>query len=219
MKGRWIAYSAAELRFIEARRTMNRRELLTAFTKRFGRDDVQLMHLNALCKRRGWMTGRDGQFVPGQVPPNKGKPRPFHPNSAATQFKAGARLGKAALNWMPIGSERLTKDGYSLTKVSDIPGVHQNVNWRLTHLLRWEAANGPVPKGMALKSLDGDRRNTDPSNWTLVPRAVLPRLAGGRRQQHVNYDTAPAELKPVILATAKLAHAAHAARTRRGASA
>lgn len=68
----------------------------------------------------------------------------------------------------------------------------------------WEQANGPVPEGHALKCLDGNRLNTDPSNWTAVPRALLPRLNGrhGRR-----YDQAPDELKPVIMATARLKQA------------
>jgi hypothetical protein len=34
---------------------------------------------------------------------------------------------------------------------------------------------------MALKCLDGNKQNTDPSNWEAVPRALLPRLAGGNR--------------------------------------
>lgn len=74
--------------------------------------------------------------------------------------------------------------------------------WRGVHLLNWEQQHGPVPKGMCLKCL-GERRNTDPSNWELVPRALLPRLNGksGRR-----YDHAPAELKPTIMAVAKLEH-------------
>lgn len=55
---------------------------------------------------------------------------------------------------------------------------------------------------MALKC-KGDPANPDPSNWELVSRGVLPRLNGqkGRR-----YDTAPAELKPTIMAIAKLEH-------------
>ncbi|TGS75558.1 HNH endonuclease, partial [Mesorhizobium sp. M3A.F.Ca.ET.175.01.1.1] len=61
------------------------------------------------------------------------------------------------------------------------------------------------PAGDALKCLDGDRRNTDPSNWRAIPRALLARLAGryGR-----GYDAAPSALKPTILPIAELEHAA-----------
>jgi hypothetical protein len=47
----------------------------------------------------------------------------------------------------------------------------------------------------------GDCLNTDPSNWELIPRALLPRLSGrfGR-----GYDDAPSELKPTIMAVVKL---------------
>jgi hypothetical protein len=71
--------------------------------------------------------------------------------------------------------------------------------------IRWEEANGPVPAGYVLKSREGNRQNTDPANWELVPRAILPRLNGrfGR-----NYDSAPSELKPTIMVVAKLEHAA-----------
>jgi hypothetical protein len=60
---------------------------------------------------------------------------------------------------------------------------------------------------MVLKCLDGNRLNTAPSNWEAVSRALLPRLAGGRHKKHVPYDEAPNELKPTILAVAKLEHA------------
>ncbi|MFD2855379.1 HNH endonuclease [Seohaeicola zhoushanensis] len=76
--------------------------------------------------------------------------------------------------------------------------------WRAVHLIHWEERNGPLPKGYALKCLDGDKLNTDPANWEAI-RALLPRLNGrfGR-----NYDTAPAELKPTIMTITKLEHRA-----------
>lgn len=79
----------------------------------------------------------------------------------------------------------------------------------LKHRWLWEKKHGPVPDGMVLKSRDGDKRNTEPSNWELIPRALLPRL-GGRYGR--DYDHAPAELKPTIMAVAKLEQAALDAR-------
>ncbi|MEC9243436.1 MAG: HNH endonuclease signature motif containing protein [Pseudomonadota bacterium] len=76
----------------------------------------------------------------------------------------------------------------------------------LKHRWLWEKENGPVPDGMVLKCRDGNRQNTAPSNWELIPRALLPRLSGrfGR-----DYETAPAVLKPTIMAIAKLEQTAH----------
>lgn len=204
MKGRCVPYSEAELAFLEGGRSMSRRALHAAFVEAFGRSDVSLDNIKALCSRKRWSTGRDGRFEKGGVPANKGKSCPAgrggrHPNAVRTHFKPGSRSGRAAERYKPIGTERISKDGYLERKVSD--GMPLQSRWRLVHLIRWEQANGPVPRGMALKCLDGDRSNTDPSNWEPVPRAMLPRLNGiyGR-----DYDHAPAELKPAILAITKL---------------
>ncbi|WP_371416261.1 HNH endonuclease [Rubellimicrobium sp. CFH 75288] len=80
----------------------------------------------------------------------------------------------------------------------------------LKHKWLWERSNGPLPEGYALKCLDGDRANCDSSNWEAVPRALLPRLAGASRhgRRVLAYDKAEPELRPLLLAAAKLAHKA-----------
>jgi hypothetical protein len=183
---------------------MSRRALHQAFVTKFGRLDVKLCDIVALCTRKGWSTGRTGGFEKGQAPHNKGKPCPpgkggRHPNAQRTQFKKGQLSGAAAAKYKPIGTERITKDGYLERKIHD--GMPPQSRWRLIQLIRWEEVNGPLPKGMALKSRDGNRQNTDPANWFPISRALLPRLSGkyGR-----GYDTAPDELKPSILAIAQL---------------
>lgn len=204
MKGRATAWSPAELAWIEANRHRPRAEAHVAFCARFDRADVNLSNYAALCKRKGWLTGRTGRFAKGEASWNKGQSMPFHPNSAATRFKPGG----VPKNRKPLGDQRMAKDGYIEVKV-ELPNPYTGHRTRYIHKHRylWEQANGPLPKGMALKCLDGNRLNTDPANWQAIPRALLPRLNGrfGR-----NYDEAPPELKPVILAIAKLEHAARA---------
>jgi len=56
--------------------------------------------------------------------------------------------------------------------------------------------------------LDGNRLNTDPTNWLCIPRGVLPRLNGGRATRVMAYDTAPDELKPVLMTMARVDHKA-----------
>jgi hypothetical protein len=210
VKGRNIPYSEAELAFIEWRQAMSRRALHAAFVAKFGRADVSFDNFKALCTRRGWRTGRDGCFEKGAAPANKGKHYPpgkgaNHPNAVRTRFKKGNRTGRANHVYKPIGAERLSKDGYVERKIHD--GLPLQSRWRGVHRIEWEKLHGPVPKGHALKCLDGNRQNTDPSNWQAVPRALLPRLVGGTRKTKVAYDDAPAELKPTILAVARLEHA------------
>ena len=204
--GRHRKYSPAEIAWLADHSTMMIKEYHAAFSAEFKRTDVTAHQLHQLRKVKEWKTGRTGRFEAGRTPANKGKQCPpgkggRHPNARRTQFKKGYRGGIAAKVYKPIGTERLSKDGYLERKVND--GMPLQARWRGVHRIRWEEINGPVPKGHALKSLDGDKLNTDPSNWELVPRAMLPRLNGrfGR-----GYDDAPAEVKPTIMAIAKVEH-------------
>ena len=270
MNGRRIHYTADELLFIAARRALPRREIHAAFVAAFGRTDVTVAHLKALCTRAGWTTDRasftadedtvmraefpyrstadvaamlgrsvnstvhrartlrltktaaylassaSGRlqrgasigaatcFRKGHVPATKGIKRPagWAPGRMAdTQF----RKHEAPRNWRPLGSTRMIK-GYQFTKVADEPLVSWTKNWRQTHVLNWEAVHGAIPDGHALKSVDGNRSNTDATNWQLVSRSMLPRLAGGRHGR-IGYDQAPDDLKPIMLAAARLVHA------------
>lgn len=203
-KGKAIPYSAEELAWIKARRAWPRDALLAIFCGEFNRDDVTLGALNGLCKRKGWFTGRDGKIVAGSIPHNKGKPHPARGRSAETQFRKGERRGVK-----PIGTERLAKDGYRERKIHN--GMPPQSRWRAIHLIEWEAINGPVPEGWCLKCL-GDKLDTNPVNWEAVPRALLPRLNGGRFKTKLAYAEAAPELRPTILAIAKLEHRAREVR-------
>lgn len=207
MKGRRITYTDAELAWIEAHAHLPRRDLHAAFVRAFDRPDVTIDNIKSLCTRRGWLTGRTGQFAAGQTPHNKGKPF-CPPGSEKGWFRKGERRGVATRLYKPIGTERISKDGYLERKVND--DLPLQARWRAVHLIEWERINGPVPAGHALKCLDGNRQNTDPSNWMPVPRAILPRLTG--RWRAIPYDTAPAELKPILLAAARVEHEARQAR-------
>ncbi|PIE15904.1 MAG: HNH endonuclease [Rhodobacterales bacterium] len=207
MKGRALTYSKAELVWLKERADLSRRELHAEFCAAFGRDDISFENLRALMKRKGWHTGRTGRFEKGRVPVNKGKTGCCAPGSEKGWFQTGERRGVAARLYKPVGTERLSKNGYVKRKIHD--GLPLQSRWRAVHLIRWEEINGPVPKGHCLKCLDGDKANTDPSNWLAIPRALLPRLNG--RWCTLSYDDAEPELKPYILAVAKLQHAARKA--------
>ena len=205
MKGRAISYTEDELAWIKAHATDPRAEAHEAFCEQFNRCDVNLSNFHALCKRNGWMTGRTGKFSKGQDAHNKGKPMPFHPNSAATRFKQGS----APSNRLPMWSERVGKDGYIEMKVPRVnPHTGHQTRFMHKHRYVWEEAHGPLSGDTVVKFNDGDRTNCAVENLEAIPRALLPRLNGrfGR-----GYDAAPAELKPTIMAVAKLEHAAREA--------
>jgi len=215
MKGRQIRYTAEELAFIQSVAQWRRIDALKAFSQRFARDDVNLSNFNALCKRKGWMTGRDGRMNKGNVPHNKGKKCApgtggLHPNARATQFKKG----QVPHNTNYLGHERVSQDGYVEISVAETnPHTGYERRYVLKHRHLWEQTNGPLPEGYALKCLSSDRTNCDPANWELVPRAILPRLAGGNRfNRRLAFDEAPDELKPTIMVVARVEHAVREAR-------
>ena len=90
-----------------------------------------------------------------------------------TQFKPGHLSGRAAQNIKPIGFERVSKDGYLERKINNDMPLQKR--WRAVHLLIWEAANGPLPKGHAVAFKDGNKRNLVLDNLELVPRTELMR--------------------------------------------
>lgn len=107
------------------------------------------------------------QFKPGLVPWNKGLPGSTgnHPNTKRTQFKPGRRPEEAR-NYRPIGSTRVTRDGYPERKVSDDPGIYPARRWVAVHRLVWESVNGPVPKGWIVVFRPG-MATTDPDMVTI----------------------------------------------------
>lgn len=223
-KGRHRKFSTAEMAWLMANHLLPIADYHRAFLGAFPREDVRQQNLHALRKRMGWRTGRTGQFSAGQEPPNKGKRCPEgtggrHPNAQRSQFKKGERPH----TYRGPGHESVCpKDGYIILIVAET-NPHTGAATRPVHKHRylWERANGPVPEGHVLKCLDGNKANSDPANWTPIPRGVLPRLNGGKASRVMAYDTAPAELKPTILALAQVEHRSQqvSRRARKGAAA
>lgn len=204
MRGRWITYSQDELAWVKAFSTEPRAIAHALFVQVWNRPDVSLVNFHALCKRQGWTTGRTGQFVKGVCRDDNPSRKGHHPAGCEKGwFQKGVRQGVAQRMYKAIGTERITHEGYIERKINDdLPFKNR---WKSVQRIEWEAVHGPVPAGHTLKCLDGNKTNTSPANWACIPRAMLPRLNGkyGR-----DYDTAPAELRPVIMSIVKLEHAA-----------
>lgn len=211
-KGRHLKYSHAEIVWLRDNCTLPIGEYHRAFCAKFGRGDISRANLHGLRKREGWKTGRTGRFEKGQISPNKGKrcapgSGGRHPNAQKTQFRKGNRPH----TWRGAGHESVCDDGYVWIIVNETnPYTGAPTRRVQKHRWLWERENGPIPAGHVLKCLDGNRANTDPANWEAVPKGMLPRLHGKSGR---DYDRAPDELKPTIMAVAKLEHLA---RERRG---
>ena len=75
---------------------------------------------------------------------------------------------------VPVGTERVSKDGYIVVKVREEAAVPMSKdNWKLKHVHVYEQAHGSVPDGCSVYFADGDRRNFDPGNLVAVPRKLV----------------------------------------------
>jgi hypothetical protein len=71
MRGAAVQYSQDELAWIKARAQMARADLHALFAQTFGRVDVSVDNIKALCSRKGWTAGPEGRRR------NKGKSLKF----------------------------------------------------------------------------------------------------------------------------------------------
>jgi hypothetical protein len=145
----------------------------------------------AECTRRRWAAGRHensraAQFRKGSAPWNKGVPGStgHHPNSRRTQFQPGVMSGAAQYNYRPIGSLRISKDGYLERKVTDDHPTPAR-RWVGVHRLVWEAAHGPIPRGHIVVFKAG-ARTTDEALITPDRLELISRQEGMRRNTRHN---------------------------------
>ncbi|WP_346839782.1 HNH endonuclease signature motif containing protein [Microbulbifer sp. SAOS-129_SWC] len=116
--------------------------------------------------RKGDTRGAKTRFKKGNTPHNKGvKGWQAGGDAHKTRFKPGHRPH----TWKPIGSERLTKDGYLQRKVSDTG--YPPRDWKMVHILLWEARNGPLPRGHMIVFRNGDKTDIRPDNLECISRA------------------------------------------------
>ena len=151
-------------------------ELTALFNEHFG-TNIPASKILSLAMRNGLKNGIERrlkkgdnvvaatQFKKGHVTWNKGMKglKCVKTGGEATQFKKGNR----PQNYKPVGTELVNTDGYVVVKIADPR------KWRQKHILIWEAANGPVPKGHCLMFADGNPMNVTLDNLMLITRAEL----------------------------------------------
>ena len=110
-------------------------------------------------------SGLTGKFRKGQTPHNKGKkmPKEVYEKVKHTMFAKG----NVPPNHRPVGSERISKDGYIEVKVAE-PN-----KWRLKQRVVYEETKGKIPEGCPIIFLDGNKRNFDNDNLRCITRSEL----------------------------------------------
>lgn len=104
------------------------------------------------------------------------------------RFKKDVLRGICARKWRPIGSIMLKKYRYGpykkkfrlvkLIKVAD--EVNGKKNWAIYARWLWEKNFGPIPEGMEICHLDGDRSNDSLDNLVLMKHGDIIRYLESR---------------------------------------
>ncbi|PZO81630.1 MAG: hypothetical protein DI629_03575 [Mesorhizobium amorphae] len=216
-------YTEAETAFLLSSVGLVEGDLQAEFARRFGR----VLKSNTLaCARRalGVRTGRNQRYTaeekafiaaPSTMTDRElaaaftekfGRRVTQHSISGcrrSNQFRVGEfvhRPSARAIEASAVGGDYIDKAGYVIIRLPRVRTAKGKMpRSAFLHRILWEERFGPVPAGSCLKAIGG-RSNPDPANWELVPLGVVPRL------HKRGFDQAPATLKPVILATAKLEH-------------
>lgn len=114
-------------------------------------------------------TGFTGRFQKGDIPFNKGKSQKDYMSAESIEKTKRTRFkkGQPPINWRPVGSERITKDGYTEIKIAE-PNV-----WELKHKVLWEREHGSIPPKHVVIFADGNKENLDINNLMLISREKL----------------------------------------------
>lgn len=170
------------------------KEIQQEFITRFGWE-IKLSQVRAYLKNHKLKTGRTGYFPKGNIPQNKGKKMPpeVYEKCKGTMFKKG----NVPQNHRPVGSERITRDGYVEVKIAE-PN-----KWTLKHRLIWQQAHGKIPKGHIVIFRDNNKQNIVLENLMLISRkenAVM---------NHIGLHETIDETKDLAVSFAKLVSATH----------
>ncbi|PLR84641.1 HNH endonuclease [Bacillus canaveralius] len=182
-------YTPEQKAFIERNVAgIGNKELTERFNAHFGLE-LGVNQIKAFKHNHRFSSGLDGRFDKNHSPWNKGK-KGVVTGGVETQFKKGQR----PLNYKPVGSERIDRDGYVLIKVSDEGAWHER--WMHKHKVIWEREHGPIPPGHVVLFADGNTQNLTSENLILITKAQLVRL----NQNHLISDNPELTKTGIIIA-------------------
>lgn len=162
-----------------------------AAANRYGLRKSEAFLASAASRRLDGVIGAEFRMKKGNVPWNKGL-KGVRTGGVATQFKPGDR----PFNIKPVGSTRVTADGFIMIKTS-MPNKYE-----LLQRVVWKEHHGDYPPpDMMIHFKDGNRQNCDIDNLELVTK----------RDHILTYTIMrfPKELREVIRLAAKLRRQIH----------
>lgn len=192
-KGTFTSYTQEQAQFIidnYAGRSVD--EMTGLFNDTFGTGKSS-GQIRAFVKNHKVRSGRTGHFPQGHQPWNTGTKGLTGTNSGS--FKKGQQ----PVSQKPIGYERISRDGYIEIKIAETnPYTGHKTRFKQKHVVIWEEAHGPIPKGLNLRFLDGNKQNCSLDNLELITRAEHLHL------NRIGYNQVPDEFKPTMRTVAKI---------------
>lgn len=116
--------------------------------------------------------GLGTQFVNNYPGWNKGKKQSEYmtPDQIEKTKKTRFQPGQDPHNTVAMGSERVSKDGYVEIKIKHTKGQGSSNNFESKHRLIYQENFGPIPPGMIVEFLDGNKTNFSADNLVLATR-------------------------------------------------
>ena len=162
-KGRYLLFTEEIAEFIKENVKGKTNKDLTELVNKTFKTNYSIQQIDTFKTNHHITSGTKGYFPKGHVSWNKGKKMPaeVYAKAAPTMFKKG----NIPHNYRPVGSERITKDGYIEIKVAD-PN-----EWKLKHRWIWEQDHGEIPKDHIIIFLNQNREDIRIENLACISTA------------------------------------------------
>lgn len=186
MKGVSKLFSSEQIQFMKDNYAkLGRKGLTDALNAKFNTEFKQ-SQIVGYVKNNKINSGRTGHYQKGVPSWSKGTKGVIKANSGS--FKKGL----VPHNVKPIGSERVSVDGYIEIKVKGSKA------WKLKHRIVYEQHFGKLKPGDVVRFKDDDQLNLEPGNLIKLSRAEHHFL------NKLGYSKADISLKPTLELIAKL---------------
>lgn len=170
-------------------------EIRTMLNEKFG-TEYTYKQVKAMKNNHKINSGLTSQFEKGHTPWTKGKSIKeicYKPESYARWDSHHWYKGHRPYNAVPVGTETVDKYGYIKVKIAE-PNA-----WEFKHRIIYEKAYGPIPNGMLVALIDGDKTNLDHENMMLIDQHE-----NGFRHKYAGMYEGNHELGKAVILNSKL---------------